>query len=130
MDGIIANERCALQIDLRIERIARIEVEKALRNFQPTKGQSCFHVFEANQALQSGPQSRAGKMQVHEGPAIREISSNEKRVLGFDCHVEFPIANRRLRDRKIRTFGRWLRSGTPRQTDRNQIDVLEKLTVR
>ena len=67
-------------------------------------------------------------MQIAGRAAVGQISANENRIFGFDRDIEFPIADRRLRHRKIRTIGRRLRRGTPRQTDRNEIDVFQKLT--
>src|SRR5664279_3708501 len=109
MDRIVANEGRAVQIDLWIERITRIEIKETLGDLQPAEGQSRLHVFHAHDALEGGPQAGASQVQVHDGSRIRQISSNKKCVLGFDGDVEFPIADWRFGDRKIRTIGRWLR---------------------
>ena len=75
-------------------------------------------------------QSRPTQVQIGNRSPIGQISADGKRILGLDRDIEFPVAHRRLGNRIIGPiFDRlWRRSS--RQTDRNQIDIFEKMTVR
>src|SRR6266851_7412028 len=119
-----------MHVDLRIERIARIEIEKAGRNFEPAKWKRCVHIVQPHPAFQSRMQTVAGQMEIAGRAAIGEVTANQKRLFGLDSHVEFPIAKRRLRNRKIWTRRRRLRRRTPRQADWNEIEIFQELTVR
>ena len=130
MHGVIPNEGRPLQIDLGIERIARVEIKKSRSDLEPAEGKRRLDIFQPNHALQRRTQARAGQMQIHDGAAVGQIAANQKWVLGLDRDIEFPIADGRLRNGKIGAV-RWrLRRGATRQADRDQIDVLEQGTVR
>ena len=74
-------------------------------------------------------QSRAAQFQIAHGPAVGQVAANEHRVLRLNRDIKFPIADRRLREGKIRARRRRLRRGPARQTDWEQIDILKELTV-
>jgi len=61
---------------------------------------------------------------------VRQITANDDGILGFDCHIKFPVAQRRSRKRKNsgRSDG-GLRCWSAGQPDGNQIDVFEKAAV-
>src|SRR5713101_9760983 len=75
-------------------------------------------------------QSAAGQMQIADRAAVGEITANQKRILGLDRYVEFPITKRRLGNGKVRTRCRRLRCGTSRQADWDEIEIFQELTVR
>src|SRR5205823_8140428 len=87
-------------------------------------------IVEANPAVQPWVQSGPSQVDVADRFAVREISANQKWVLGLDLDIEFPIAQRRLRNGKARTRCRRLGSRTSRQTNWKQIEVLQELTIR
>ena len=92
-----------MQIDPRIERIARIEIEKTVGDLEPAERQRRFDVFQPNESLQPRMQSGAGQLQVDDRAAVGEISANQKWIFRLDRDIEFPIANRRIGKRKFRT---------------------------
>src|SRR5437667_9729549 len=69
-------------------------------------------------------------MQIADRAAVGEITANQKRMLGLDRYVEFPIAKRRLGNGKVRTRSRRPRCGTSRQADWDEIEIFQELTVR
>ncbi len=107
-------------------------MKKALGDFQSAEGQGCFHFFEANEALQLWSQTGPTQMQIHQRPALREIAANPERIFRLDRDIEFPVAQRRLRKGKIGLGGGQLRPWRrpAGKTDRNQVDVLQELTIR
>ena len=119
-----------MEIDPRIKRIVRIEIQIAIGDFEPAEWQSCFDIFQPNESLQTRMQSGAGQLQVSDRAAGGEISANEEWIFRLDRDIKFPVANWRIGKRKLRTRLGRLRRGPSRQSDRNQIDVLEKLTIR
>src|SRR5437762_7397459 len=68
-------------------------------------------------------------MQIADRAAVGEITANQKRILGLNRYVEFPIAKRRLGNGKVRTRCRRLRCGTSRQADWDEIEIFQELTV-
>src|SRR5207244_6770148 len=95
--GVIADDGCAVQIDLRVQRIARIKIKKPGRNFQTTERQRGLDVVKPHPALQNGAKSGAGQMQVAHRAASSEIAANKNRIFCFDCHIKLPITEWPLR---------------------------------
>src|SRR5437763_14066936 len=75
-------------------------------------------------------QSRPTEMEIGDRAPIGEISADGKRIFRLDSDIEFPVAHGGLGNRKIGPIFYRLRRGPSRQTDRNQINILEKMTVR
>ena len=130
MDCVIANQRCPLQVDLGIERITRVEIKHAAWDVEPAERQGGVDVLKPHHPLKRGMQPGPGDMEVHDRSPIGQVSANHERILGFHHHVEFPIADGRLRHGEIRSIGGRLWRRTARQSDRDQIDILEQRTVR
>src|SRR5438132_11856563 len=119
-----------MDVDLRIQRVGRIEIKKAGRNFEPAERKRCIHLVQSNPPVQTGMQSAAGQMQISDRAAVGEITANQQRILGLDRYVAFPIAKRRLGNGKVRTRNLILPRATSRQADWVEINVFQELTVR
>src|SRR5262249_39174111 len=82
-NGVIADDGCAVQIDRRIRRIARIERKRPTRNVEPAERQCCFNVFHLHHTLQTRLKSSPSQFQISRRFAGGEITTNEHRIFGF-----------------------------------------------
>src|SRR5438105_14689806 len=102
MNCVIANHGSPMQIHFRIQRITLIEIKKAILHVKTAEWQSGFDVFHADLAFQSRMQTSSAKMQINNGIAGGQTSTNREWVFGLDRDVEFPVAERGIRNRKLR----------------------------
>src|SRR4029077_9143271 len=93
-----------------------IEIKKTGGDFETTERKRRFHIVESNQSLQSWMQPRATQFQIAHGPAVGQVTANEHRVLRLNRDIKFPIADRRLREGKIRARRRRVRRRAARAT--------------
>src|SRR5215471_18352561 len=75
--------------------------------------------------MQPGPR----ELYVSDRTASRQVSANQHRIFCFNCDIKFPIADWRVRERKLRTlrwrFGRW----SAWQADWDEVDILQNVTI-
>src|SRR5256714_677042 len=71
-----------------------------------------------------------GQLQIANRSASGQVPANEDGILCFNCNIEFPVAKWWIRQRKFRPRRGRLRRRSAGQTDRNQIDILQEMTVR
>ena len=124
MHRVIADHRRAVQIDTGIERIVGIEMQVTVLNLEPAERQRCFHLLQPHLAFDQRLHASSAEMQIHDRATAREISANLKWIFRGDLHVEFPIAQRRLRECQHPPVFRWLRCGSAGQSNRDQIEIL------
>src|SRR5436305_8743798 len=69
------------------------------------------------------------KFYVSDRTAGRQVPANQHRIFCFNCDIEFPIAEWRVRKRNLRALLWRLRRGPSWEADRNEIDVFQDMTV-
>src|SRR5581483_10872995 len=113
-----------MQLQLGVHGITGVKIKKALGNLQPAERQRRLHIFQTHRSVQCGTQPCPSEFNVSNRATSRQVPANQHRIFCFNCDIEFPIAEWRARESKLRPL-RWrLRRGSAWQADGNEVYVL------